>query len=91
MRLLDHPELVPAVLLVAVLLTLGVAFVTRIARMGDEVGARLDALDPGYELASLAYAKSADLPPLPVPPLGGAVSVYATLVGTLGIDPLGDS
>lgn len=42
--LIERPELVPAVLLVAVLLTIGAGFAARIARMGDDFGSQLDAM-----------------------------------------------
>lgn len=84
---LDRPELALAALLVLALCWAGLAFWLRLRPVGDDVGERLDALQPTYEMAALAVpAEPPDPLPMPLPRL----SIYAQLCATLGYDPLGE-
>lgn len=94
--LLARPELALAAALAVALAWVVLAFWARVRAVGDDVGRRLDALQPRYDMADLrvigvvpaARDYSGARGPCPLPPTRHP-SLYDALVAQLGFDPLG--
>jgi hypothetical protein len=90
-EVLNRPELALAAALLLTLVWVGLAFWLRLRPMGDDVGARLDALQPSYEMADLRpEARPAEKPrPTPAGMLPRVVmpNIFEQLCQELGVSP----
>lgn len=87
---LNRPELALAAALAIALAWMAFAFWLRVRAMGDDVGVRLDALQPSYDMADLRPEVQPAEKPRPAPGMLPRVvmpNIFEQLCQELGVTP----